>query len=239
MIKIDIKSKLFSNNIIIENLQLDVKESQFLSILGPSGCGKTTLLNLISNLDEEFVGTVNIKENNRNNIGFMFQDDRLIPWLTIYENIHLVSLSKSEDEIFELLRDVGLEEYIDSYPKELSGGMRRRASIVRAFINRPKILLMDEPFISLDYPTAQALRMDFLKFYKKYKPTVIFVTHDLKEAVSLSNRIVFLDKRPMKIIFDYENKNDFSCNLESSKIDDVKNEILEEHPEILSGKIAV
>lgn len=235
MIDINIKSKKFASDTIIENLNLNVKESEFLSILGPSGCGKTTLLNMISNLDEDYNGEISLK--NKDNIGFMFQDDRLIPWLTVFENINLVSISKNKDEIIELLNDVGLKDYIHSYAKELSGGMRRRASIVRAFINKPKILLMDEPFISLDYPTAQALRADFLKFYKKYNPTVVFVTHDLKEAVSLSNRIIFLDRRPMRVILDFENNNDFSSNLESSNIDSIKNNILEKYPDILSGKI--
>lgn len=237
MIEINIKNKTYEGNSIIEDLDLKVEKSQFLSILGPSGCGKTTLLNIISNLDEEYEGKINFQGNKT--IGFMFQDDRLIPWLSVFENILLVSKRKDEDAIFELLSDVGLEDYVDSYPKELSGGMKRRVSIVRAFINKPRYLLLDEPFISLDYPTAQALRSDFLKFYKKYLPTVVFVTHDLKEAISLSNRVLFLDKKPMKIIFDYINDVDFSLNLESNEIDKIKNEILSIHPEILSGKIAI
>lgn len=236
MIDINIKNKMYQDISIIENLNLKVDTSQFLSILGPSGCGKTTLLNLISNLDKEYDGLVSFEKDN-SNIGFMFQDDRLIPWLSVFDNIMLVSKNKDVDDVVELLIDVGLEGYIDAYPKELSGGMKRRVAIVRAFINRPKFLLLDEPFISLDYPTAQSLRSDFLKFYKKYLPTVVFVTHDLKEAISLSNRIVFLDKKPMKIVLDYENDVDFSLNLESKEIDKIKDEILSTYPEILSGKV--
>jgi ABC-type nitrate/sulfonate/bicarbonate transport system ATPase subunit len=115
--------------------------------------------------------------------------------------------------------------------------MQRRAALVRAFINRPDILLLDEPFISLDYPTAQSLRSDFMKFYSKYKPTVIFITHDLKEAVSLSQRIIFLDSKPMKIVLDYENKDDFSSDLESLEIEKVKEDILLKYPGILSGNL--
>jgi ABC-type nitrate/sulfonate/bicarbonate transport system ATPase subunit len=149
----------------------------------------------------------------------------------------LVSKAKDEELILQSLYEVGLEDYINSYAKELSGGMQRRAALVRAFINKPDILLLDEPFISLDYPTVQALRSDFLKFYKKYKPTVILITHDLKEAVSLSQRILFLDSKPMKIVLDYKNENDYSSNLENLEIEKVKEEILEKYPSILSGSI--
>ncbi len=237
MLEIHINSKKYQENRVIENLKLEVKSSEFISIIGPSGCGKTTLLNIISNIDTEFLGNVLFDKKciKDVNIGVMFQDSRLIPWLTIFENIMLVSNSKDEESILEALIEVGLEEYINSYAKELSGGMQRRAALVRAFINKPDVILLDEPFISLDYPTAQALRSDFLKFYKKYKPTVVFITHDLKEAVSLSQRIVFLDSSPMKVVLDYKNKNDFSKNLESYEIEKEKDEILQKHPNILSG----
>lgn len=239
MLDININTKKYQDNKIIENLKLEVKNSEFISIIGPSGCGKTTLLNIISNTDTNFLGSVLFDKKNitNTNIGVMFQDSRLIPWLTIFENIMLVSNTKDEKLILQSLTEVGLKEYTNSYSKELSGGMQRRAALVRAFINKPDVLLLDEPFISLDYPTAQALRSDFLKFYKKYEPTVIFITHDLKEAISLSKRIVFLDSKPMKIVLDYENKNDFSSNLEDLRIEKVKEEILEKYPSILSGSI--
>lgn len=240
MLDINISSKKYQDNKIIEKFNFEVKDSEFISLIGPSGCGKTTLLNIISNLDKDYLGSISFdkKEVSNTNIGVMFQDSRLIPWLTIFENIMLVSNTKDEELIMQSLIEVGLENYIDSYAKELSGGMQRRAALVRAFINKPDILLLDEPFISLDYPTAQALRSDFMKFYKKYKPTVVFITHDLKEAVSLSQRIIFLDSKPMKIVLDYENKNDFSSNLEDLRIEKIKEEILEEYPKILSGNIS-
>ena len=239
MLDINISSKNYQDNKIIENLKLEVKKSEFISIIGPSGCGKTTLLNIISNTDKDYLGSIffDKKDVSNTNIGVMFQDSRLIPWLTIFENIMLVSKAKDEELILQSLYEVGLEDYINSYAKELSGGMQRRAALVRAFINKPDILLLDEPFISLDYPTAQALRSDFLKFYKKYKPTVILITHDLKEAVSLSQRILFLDSKPMKIVLDYKNENDYSSNLENLEIEKVKEEILEKYPSILSGSI--
>ena len=240
MLDINISSKKYHDNKIIENLKLEVKKSEFISIIGPSGCGKTTLLNIISNIDKDYLGSVFFNKENIEdiNIGIMFQDSRLIPWLTIFENIMLISKTKDEELILQSLIEVGLKEYINSYPKELSGGMQRRAALVRAFINKPDILLLDEPFISLDYPTAQALRSDFIKFYKKYKTTVVFITHDLKEAVSLSQRILFLDSKPMKIVLDYKNIDDYSSNLESLEIEKIKDKILKNHPNILSGSIS-
>ncbi len=237
MLDININSKKYQDNKIIENLKLEIKNSEFISIIGPSGCGKTTLLNIISNTDTDYLGSISFdnKKIINSNIGVMFQDSRLIPWLTIFENIMLVSNTKDEEWIIQSLYEVGLENYMDSYAKELSGGMQRRAALVRAFINKPDILLLDEPFISLDYPTAQALRSDFVEFYKKFKPTVVFITHDLKEAVSLSQRIIFLDSKPMKIVLDYENKNDFSSNLENLEIEKIKEKILQKYPSILSG----
>jgi len=241
MLDINIKCKKYENISIIQDLSLQIQKNDFLSIVGPSGCGKTTLLQIISTLDKSFEGEVlfNKRELDELNIGFMFQDSRLIPWLSIYENILLVSKSKDEEEIIDALIEVGLEDYIESYPKELSGGMKRKVALVRAFINKPKILLLDEPFISLDHPTAQALREELLKFYKKYKPTVIFVTHNLKEAISLSSRIVFLDKKPMKIIYEYKIEKDLFYNLEDPNIDKVKEKLLEKYPNILSGKIDI
>lgn len=239
MLDININSKKYQDNKIIENLKLEIKDNEFISMIGPSGCGKTTLLNIISNIDKDYLGSISFdnKDIANSNIGIMFQDSRLIPWLTIFENIMLVSINKDEELIIQSLIEVGLEEYINSYAKELSGGMQRRAALVRAFINKPDVLLLDEPFISLDYPTAQALRGDFMNFYKKYKPTVVFITHDLKEAISLSQRVIFLDSKPMKIVLDYENKKDFSSNLENLEIEKIKEELLLTYPSILSGSI--
>lgn len=240
MLNININSKKYQDNKIIDNLKLEVNDNEFISIIGPSGCGKTSLLNMILNIDNDYLGSILFNKENisKSNIGVMFQDSRIIPWLTVFENIMLVSIAKDEEVIIQSLIEVGLESYINSYAKELSGGMQRRVALVRAFINKPDVLLLDEPFISLDYPTAQSLRSDFMKFYNKYKPTVVFITHDLKEAISLSQRIIFLDSKPMKIILDFENRNDFSSNLESLEIEKVKEDILLMYPKILSGIVS-
>ena len=230
MININIKEKFFKDIKILENIKISVREGEFLSIIGPSGCGKTTLLNITSSLDKDFNGKVTISSSN---IGFVFQDHRLIPWLTIKENLLIISKEKDMNHINELLKIVGLNDILDVYPKNLSGGMARRVSFVRAFINKPKVIFLDEPFISLDYPTAMALKKDFLELCKKFNVTVILVTHDLSEAIYLSNRILFFSKNPASQILEYENSNNQEFDLK--KIDELKNQILETYPNILEG----
>lgn len=232
MVEVHIKEKTFNNKKILENINIFLQAGEFLSIIGPSGCGKTTLLNMISSLDKDFIGDVKIDSSN---IGFMFQDSRLIPWLNIKENLLLVSKNKNLDEIKELLTLVGLENILEEFPKNLSGGMARRVSLARAFVNHPKVLFLDEPFISLDYPTANSLKQDFLTLCKKFNSTVILVTHDLSEAIYLSNRILFFSKNPATVIYRYENKNNQEFNMK--KIDELKNEILELYPHILEGNL--
>lgn len=230
MININIKEKFFKDIKILENIKISVRKGEFLSIIGPSGCGKTTLLNIASSLDKDFNGKVTISSSN---IGFVFQDHRLIPWLTIKENLLIISKEKDMNHINELLKIVGLNDILDVYPKNLSGGMARRVSFVRAFINKPKVIFLDEPFISLDYPTAMALKKDFLELCKKFNVTVILVTHDLSEAIYLSNRILFFSKNPASQILEYENSNNQEFDLK--KIDELKNQILETYPNILEG----
>lgn len=230
MINIRIDEKKFNENIILKNLDINIKENEFLAILGPSGCGKSTFLNIVASLDKDFLGSI---KGNLSNISFMFQDHRLLPWLTVKENLLLISKDKDLDEIKRLLKSVGLEDCLDIYPNRLSGGMARRVAIVRTFLNKPKLILLDEPFTSLDYPTAMELKKYFIKFCKEYNPTVILVTHDISEAILLSNRILFLSKNPTKEIFQYQNKNNQQFN--QKQIDDIKNEILQLYPKILEG----
>jgi len=230
MLKIEIQEKFFNDTKVLENINISLNEGDFLSIIGPSGCGKTTLLNIASSLDKSFKGNINLSSSN---IGFVFQDSRLLPWLNIRENLLLISKDKDLEIINELLKIVGLENILESYPKDLSGGMARRISFVRAFINKPKILFLDEPFVSLDYPTSISLKKDFLKLCKKFNTTVILVTHDLSEAIHLSNRILFFSKNPATIIYEYKNSNNQESN--QKNIDDLKNQILENYPNILEG----
>ncbi|WP_419766016.1 MAG: ABC transporter ATP-binding protein [Arcobacter sp.] len=232
MIDIDIVNKSYEDKTILKNINITIKDKEFISIIGPSGCGKTTFLNILAKIDEEFAGEI---KHNISNLSFVFQDDRLLPWLSIKQNLLLVSKSKNLDEIKELLRLVKLETILDKYPHNLSGGMKRRVALIRAFINSPKLILLDEPFISLDYPTALELKKEFLTLCKKFNPIVVLVTHDLSEAINLSNRILFFKKEPAKVIIEYNNPNNQSFDMK--KIDDIKNKILQEYPSILKGEI--
>ena len=216
IININIKKKSFplkiqnktKENIIFKNFNIDINHGQFISIFGPSGCGKTTLLNIISGLDKNFDGFINIKKDDffKKKISYMFQSPRLFPWLTAIENIKFPIKKKKNCEKIanDLLKKVGLEKFKNEYPNRLSGGMQRRISLARAFISNPNILLLDEPFVSIDKKISNSLRELLIKLWKKNKPTIIFVTHDLDEAIELADRIFFLSNLPSKVMLDYE-----------------------------------
>ena len=227
-INIEIKKKIFplktqnkqSQNLIFKNLNFTIKKGQFISFFGPSGCGKTTLLNIISGLDKDFDGSVQTyKDATNSNISYMFQAPRLFPWLTAIENIkYPIKKRKNCEKIaFELIKKIGLEKYKNQYPNKLSGGMQRRIALARAFAPNPDILLLDEPFISIDKKVSNLLRKLLLKLWKKYKPIIVFVTHDLDEAIELADRICFLSNLPSKILLDYE------INLRRPRNQDSKN----------------
>ena len=216
-LKIKIKKKSFSlkiqnkqkENLIFKNLNVEIKKGEFVSIFGPSGCGKTTLLNIISGLDKNFDGSViieNKKLNSKKNISYMFQTPRLFPWLTALDNIKFpIKKRKNCEKIaINLIKKVYLEKYKNQYPNRLSGGMQRRIALARAFASNPNILLLDEPFISVDKKIANSLRKLLVKLWTKNKPTIIFVTHDLDESIELANRIFFLSNLPSKILLDYK-----------------------------------
>ena len=227
-INIEIKKKIFplktqnkqSQNLIFKNLNFTIKKGQFVSFFGPSGCGKTTLLNIISGLDKDFDGSVQTYNDATNsNISYMFQAPRLFPWLTAIENIkYPINKRKNCEKIaFELIKKIGLEKYKNQYPNKLSGGMQRRVALARAFAPNPNILLLDEPFISIDKKVSNLLRKLLITLWKKYKPIIVFVTHDLDEAIELADRICFLSNLPSKILLDYE------VNLKRPRNQDSKN----------------
>ena len=214
-INIEIKKKKFplkiqnkkSEILIFKNLNFTIKKGQFVSFFGPSGCGKTTLLNIISGLDKDFDGSVQMYNSTTNpNISYMFQAPRLFPWLTAIENIKFpIKKRKNCEKIaFELIKKIGLERYKSQYTNKLSGGMQRRIALARAFAPNPNILLLDEPFISIDKKIGNSLRKLLIKLWKKNKPIIIFVTHDLDEAIELADRICFLSNLPSKILLDYK-----------------------------------
>lgn len=186
--------------IALQDLRFSLTPGEFACVLGPSGCGKTTLLNIVAGLDSDFSGQVEGGgDSSRGSpvIGYVFQTPRLLPWRTVAENIQLV-LRPGQDAgtVDELLAMTGLSEFRDTYPERLSVGMSRRVALVRAFAVEPDLLLMDEPFVSLDEATAQRLRQMLLDIWQRRPTTVLFVTHDTREAVLLADRIVKLTASP-------------------------------------------
>jgi sulfonate transport system ATP-binding protein len=188
----------------IRNLRLELRAGEFVCLVGPSGCGKTTLLNIVAGLDRDYRGSVDIETKSaKARIGYVFQNPRLLPWRTVRENIAL-ALPKDTDPAYvdHLFEVVGLAESRDAYPERLSLGMSRRAALVRAFAVNPDLLLMDEPFVSLDPPTARRIRELAVRLWRERPHTVLFVTHDLREAVELADRLVFLEPSPASVICD-------------------------------------
>jgi NitT/TauT family transport system ATP-binding protein len=193
----------------LSNLQITLKASEFVCVLGPSGCGKTTLLNCIAGLDRDYDGEIvlpSVHGRARPVIGYVFQNPRLLPWRTVIENIELVLDPKQRDPglVEELLEVTGLQPFRHAYPERLSLGLERRAALVRAFAVQPDVLLMDEPFVSLDEPTAQRLRALLLQVWQARPTTVVFVTHDLREAIQLADRLLLLSPAPGTLLADIE-----------------------------------
>ena len=198
---------------VLNDLTFKVKKGKIYTILGPSGCGKSTILNLIAGVINPTSGKI-IKPND---IGYMFQKDNLFEWLNILDNVLIglkikkqLTLEKIE-YAKELLTKYGLKEFIYNYPHELSGGMRQRVALIRAIIIKPELLLLDEPFTALDAQTRLEVSDDIFRIIKELKITTILVTHDVIEAITLSDNILILSKRPAKLIDNIEVKiNDLS-----------------------------
>ena len=189
---------------VLDDISFDIYEGDFIGLIGPSGCGKSSILNILSSLDKEYKGTIKTKENLK--IGYMFQEDTLFPWLTIYDNAILgLKISKTYTKeninyIDNLLKKYNLYDFKDKYPKELSGGMKQRLSLIRTLAFKPDILLLDEPYSALDYQTKLKVSNDVYQIIKNENKTAIIVTHDIEEAISMCSKIIVLSKRPTKII---------------------------------------
>lgn len=188
MIEIRDLIKKFNDHYVFNNLNLDIESDKITVILGKSGCGKTTLLRLISNLEKYDSGSINT---NNLKFSYVFQEPRLFPWLTVFENIQAITNLPS-DEIYRMIRMVDLEKFSNSYPDELSGGMKSRVSLARAFAYKPNFLLMDEPFSSLDDFTRVKMQEELLKLYNKENVGILFVTHNIDEALTIADKIIVL-----------------------------------------------
>jgi NitT/TauT family transport system ATP-binding protein len=196
--------------VVIDSLSLTADEGQFVSIVGPSGCGKSTLLNVIAGIESYEGGSVTVRPKSggggaQPRIGYVFQSPRLLNWLTVADNIHFVLEAQNVERqrrpglVAKYLEMVGLAGQERNYPLNLSGGMQQRVAIARALAIEPDILLMDEPFSHLDAITARKMRFDLMDILARARPTILFVTHDLSEAVFLSDRIYMMSTKPARI----------------------------------------
>jgi NitT/TauT family transport system ATP-binding protein len=198
---------------VLKNLSISISDGEFVILLGPSGCGKSTLLRLIAGLEMPSKGEVLIhgalpNPRSKYTLGFVFQEPALLPWRDLRHNVTLgleargVPRAQQRVRARDLLRTLGLHGFEDFYPHQVSGGMRHRVAIARAYVVEPIVLLMDEPFVALDAQTREELQKDLVAIWTKRRRTVVFVTHSLEEAILLGTRIVVFSRRPATIVLD-------------------------------------
>jgi len=218
----------------ISELQLSVNEHEFVCLVGPSGCGKTTLLNIIAGLDQSYDGQISLgKQQKTPKIGYVFQNPRLLPWHTVRKNIELASAEPIPAKLLDSLLDtMQLTAVQHAYPSQLSLCMSRRVAIIRAFAINPNILLMDEPFVSLDAPTARQVRDLLIRLWQQRPHTVLFVSHDLREAIALADRLVFLSHPPMRVISEINVPIARDSRHDESEIEIFRRQLLTHYPEI-------
>ncbi len=209
-IVLDSLQKIYtSTNVGLAPISLHIPDSQWISLLGPSGSGKTTLLKLIAGLEEKTGGK--FEQNfNKKEISYVFQDAALLPWLTVMENIILpltlrgIAVASAESEAQPWIKKLKLDKFTKQYPSQLSGGLKMRVSVARALITKPKLILLDEPFAALDEPIRIELGLELRELWKQLKPTIVFVTHSITEALWLSDRVLVFQGQPGKVILDRE-----------------------------------
>lgn len=218
----------------VDNFSFELLEGEFIALVGPSGCGKSTILSILSGLESLDSGTIITNKN----IGYMLQTDALFDWLTILENCLLGLKIKKElteenkQYVVSLLEKYGLKDFMNSYPSHLSGGMRQRVALIRTLATKPDILLMDEPFSALDYQSRLSISDDVYKIIKGEGKSIIMVTHDIAEAISMCDKVIILSKRPcsVKKIINilYDNKSIPSNNRKENKFTSYYDEIWRE-----------
>lgn len=221
-------SKLYDNTKILDNINIKVYEGEIVSIIGPSGCGKSTIFNIITNLINHDGGSVRIN----GKFSYMHQNDLLLPYKTIIDNVSMPLILKKEKKknAYEYTKQYfsifGLEGYESKYPSELSGGMKQRASFMRTFINSKDIMLLDEPFGALDSITKSSMQNWLLDITFKLKPTILMITHDIDEAIILSNRIYIMSNKPATIINEFILDKSVYNNQNLENVGKLKKEIL-------------
>ena len=184
---------------ILHDVDFSLRQGEVCALLGPSGCGKTTLLRIVSGLDADFEGRLVLPREHK--IGMVFQEPRLLPWRSVAQNLRLVGTS-SDNDLAEIVAALRLSRHLDHFPGELSLGLARRVAIARAFAVKPDLLLLDEPFVSLDAALAARLREELLALVLKRKATTLIVTHDVEEAIAIADRILVLSAAPGRLIAD-------------------------------------
>ena len=246
-----ILTKKYGETIAVDSINLKIPAGTYCCFLGPSGCGKTSTLRMIAGHEEISGGDILLGSNIINDLppakrgtAMMFQNYALFPHLSCLDNVAFAlkmrGIKKNEryDKSLEILKLVQMENYSDRYPNQLSGGQQQRVALARALINNPKVLLMDEPFVSLDQPTSESL-YDVLVNYRKKNPiTVIFITHVLKEAILLGDRILFFSKKPGTVVFDYKVKSIRKpLTLDNKSVDSEYKKLKSKYPQLLEGLI--
>ncbi len=218
--------------VVIENLNISLKSGEFVCLVGPSGCGKTTLLNILADLDKNFQGSIKFSQSDAQpTIGYVFQNPRLLPWRTVRENLELAT-GASPEILDSLLASMKLTDQQHTYPEQLSLGMSRRVSVIRAFAKDPNILLLDEPFVSLDPPTARQARQLLIKLWTKRPHTILFVSHDLREAITLADRLIFLSSSPMSVVTEIPVSIPRAERQIEAQIESFRSKIFSDYPEI-------
>jgi NitT/TauT family transport system ATP-binding protein len=222
---------------VLRNINLKIKEKEFISFIGPSGCGKSTLLNILAGLIPVSSGQVMIKnkiiQNPGNDRVMVFQEAALFPWLTVIENvlfglkIKKIDKKKAYQKALEQLKAVQLDDFKDSYPHQLSGGMKQRVAIARSLVLDPEILLMDEPFGALDEQSRLMLHRQLIKLWQKTEKTIVFVTHNIREAVKLSDRVIVFGSNPGRIIEEFRIDIPQPRDRENSALIRIENKILD------------
>lgn len=245
MLDIDIRHKHYPDrgghiHTALSTLRLSVRTGEFVCVVGPSGCGKSTLLNLVGGLDTDFAGHIRVDGRAPGErTGFMFQEPRLMPWLSVIDNVCLVAGkdTSARKRAQALLEAMELGDVLDVYPGRLSGGMQRRVALARAFVIEPALLLMDEPFVSLDRPTANRLRTMLIDLWQRCGTTVLFVTHDVHEALALADRVVFLSAAPATMLLEHRIELPRPRHPEDEAISHLHARLMQDHPTLLTGLV--
>ena len=234
-VKVTHLTKKFDDLLVLDDISFTVKEGEFLCIVGPTGCGKTTFLNSLTKLYKPTSGEILINDEPvdllRHNIAYIFQEYSTMPWLTVEENVGFgldiknIPKSEAKEKVNEYLQVVGLEKYRNYYPDQLSASMLQRVVIARAFATEPEVLLMDEPYGQLDIELRFRLEDELLKLWERNKTTVIFITHNIEEAVYLGERILVLTNKPTGIKKEIYNNIQSPRNIAAKDFVDLRNEV--------------